>query len=132
MFISGMLKKAASGVLALLPCSRTRVRSARQKGCGLAGRTFLNIPCLLQISLLCKERLGEVESWYHRQAMRVVAIEHSEEPNLPSPLLTKEGKSRMSEEPLISSSHSCPSSYSSSHSYPCFPCPSCPSEPVPF
>ncbi len=41
----GMLKKAASGVLALLPYSRTvRVRSARQKGCGLAGRTFLTIP----------------------------------------------------------------------------------------
>ena len=58
----GMLKKAASGVLALLPCSRTSVRSARQhKGftlrdepsdsrpagrckqyCGFAGRT----PCL--------------------------------------------------------------------------------------
>jgi hypothetical protein len=35
-----MLKKAASGVLAFLPYSR----SARQKGCGLAGRTFLNIP----------------------------------------------------------------------------------------
>jgi hypothetical protein len=34
-----MLKKAASGVLAIVPCSRTRVRSARQKGCGLAGRT---------------------------------------------------------------------------------------------
>jgi len=32
----GMLKKAASGVLALLPCSRTRVRSARQNGCGLS------------------------------------------------------------------------------------------------
>ena len=56
----GMLKKAASGVLALLPCSRTpSVRSAHQKGCGLARgngtswragvgrvrkRTFLNIP----------------------------------------------------------------------------------------
>jgi len=61
-----MLKKAASGVLALLPDLRAhslaalrgvrayglRVRSARQKGFGLsfgmaqdrAGRTFLNIP----------------------------------------------------------------------------------------
>ena len=32
-----MLKKATSGVLALLPCSRTKVRSAHQNGCGLAG-----------------------------------------------------------------------------------------------
>jgi len=52
----GMLKKATSGVLALLPDLRAhrlaalrgvrahvlRVRSARQKGCGLAGWTFLN------------------------------------------------------------------------------------------
>jgi hypothetical protein len=53
-----MLKKAASGVLAILPNLRAHrlaalrgvrahvfhVRSARQNGCGLAGRTFLNIP----------------------------------------------------------------------------------------
>ncbi len=53
-----MLKKSASSVLALLPNLRAhrlaalrgvrahvlRVRSARQNGCGLAGRTFLNIP----------------------------------------------------------------------------------------
>ena len=54
----GMLKKAASGVLDLLPDLRAYrlaalrgvraqvrpVRSARQKGCGLAGRTVFNIP----------------------------------------------------------------------------------------
>lgn len=35
-----MFKKAASGVLGLLLCSRTRVRSAHQKPCGLAGPGF--------------------------------------------------------------------------------------------
>ena len=53
-FRMGKLKKAASGVLALLPNLRAhrlaalrgvrahvlRVRSARQKGCGLAGGPF--------------------------------------------------------------------------------------------
>jgi hypothetical protein len=48
----GILKKAASGVLTILPCSRTRVRSARQNGCGLAGRTFLNIPPTNDIQLI--------------------------------------------------------------------------------
>ena len=39
-------------------------------------------------------RLGEVESWYHRQAMIVAAIECCEESTSPSPLLTKEGNLR--------------------------------------
>lgn len=37
----GMLKKITCSVLAFFPCS-LRVRSACQKGCELAGRTFLN------------------------------------------------------------------------------------------
>jgi len=44
-----MLQKAASGVLAFLPCSRTGVRSVRQNGCGFAGRTFLTIPLAVNI-----------------------------------------------------------------------------------
>jgi hypothetical protein len=38
-----MLQKSASGVLGVLSCSRTGVRSARQNACGLAGRAFFNI-----------------------------------------------------------------------------------------
>ncbi len=56
--VLSLVEGAASGVLPLLPDLRAhrlaalrgvrahvlRVRSARPKGCGLAGRTFLNIP----------------------------------------------------------------------------------------
>jgi len=49
---------------------------------------------VIRIPLLCKERLGEVESWYHWATMRVAAMECCEEPTSPPPLLTKEGDAR--------------------------------------
>jgi len=55
--IRGMFKKGVSGVLGALSCSRTGVRSARQSACGLAERTFLNIPP----STLCQRSKGEFE-----------------------------------------------------------------------
>ena len=45
----------------------------------------------LCIPLLCKERLGEVESWHPREPTMVSAFECCEEATSPSPLLTKEG-----------------------------------------
>jgi len=49
---------------------------------------------LLRIPLLCKERLGEVESWGHREAKMVSAIECCGEGTSPPPLFTKDGDSR--------------------------------------
>jgi len=59
---------------------------------------------LLRIPLLCKERLGEVESWGHRKVMMGSAIECCGKATSPMlllgashearPLLTKEGDSR--------------------------------------
>ncbi len=62
-----MLKKAASSGV---PCLRRsgfgrahvlRVRSARQKGCGLAGRTFLTIPvgCWYRLYIKHLRTMGE-------------------------------------------------------------------------
>jgi hypothetical protein len=43
--IRGLLKKAASGVLAIFFRAHVlEVRSARKNACGLAGQTFLNRP----------------------------------------------------------------------------------------
>ncbi len=69
---------------------------------GLSGGFIVLIP------LLCKERLGEVESGQPREALGGATIEGHEESTSPSPLLTKEGSekcqklpTRLGEEPKV-------------------------------
>ena len=57
--MKGLLKKAASGVLAIFPCSLLEVRSARKNDCGLAGRTFLNRPEASNMQRAC----GSIWPW---------------------------------------------------------------------
>ena len=93
----GLLKKAASGVLAIFPCSRTtHVRSARKTSVspcgmnqamrGLAGRTFLNRPQPLKGHLI----LGKFAHEYFHYSTIPIRFSHhpaSESGEIHTPLL---------------------------------------------